>query len=258
MKKSLKTIFPMIILLVLIGTSFYVRPAFSQSATVVKVETSTGSPAIGQPFIVTISIDNVENLYGLEIILSWDSFVLQATMVDTRVGVESHADGVLHESSNSPSIFIGENNLLQSQGEYRLVVTSTSPAAPFSGSGNIVKVTFNPISIGSSALGLESQLSDYPLTDLDPSQAINHNTQSSSVTVVAGGNNTPSNTPTTSQPASSSTPTAEPTSQTPIQTSKQQEKDKWEREIILALAVIILVLAIAISSFIINRRKRVL
>ena len=131
---------------------------------------------MGQTFTVTISILNVQNLYSLEVVLKSGPFCSASyKRSKSRVGEENFADGVLHLSSNSPPIFIAENNLTQNEGEYRLTVTSMAPAAAFSGSGNIVKVTFRSISLGSSALNLQSQLYDYPPTDRDPriSLAIN-------------------------------------------------------------------------------------
>ena len=145
MKKTIKNICLMILILLSIGIiACCISPVSSQSSTTVKVETSTASPIMGQTFTVTISILNAQNLYGLEVVLNWDPSVLQANKVDTRIGVETFADGVLHESSNSPTIFIAENNLTQNEGAYRLTVTSMSPAPSFNGNGNIVKITFQP------------------------------------------------------------------------------------------------------------------
>jgi hypothetical protein len=157
----------------------------SQMSTVVAVSPSTVSAHLGESFNVTVSLSNVQNLYGLEVILNWDVAVLRVSKVDVRLGVETYSDGVLHESSSSPPIFIAENNLTQTEGEYSLVATSMAPASSFSGSGNIVRLTFDPIAVGTSKIDLESQLLDYPPTDRDPriSQPIAHSSQGSSITV---------------------------------------------------------------------------
>jgi hypothetical protein len=157
----------------------------SQASTIVAVIPSSVSAHIGEQFNVTVSLSNVQNLYGLEVILTWDPAVLRVSKVDLRLGVETYPDGILHESSSSPSIFIAENNLTQTGGEYSLVATSMAPASSFSGSGNIVRLTFEPTAVGTSKIDIESQLLDYPPTDRDPriSQPITHSSQGSSIMV---------------------------------------------------------------------------
>jgi hypothetical protein len=255
-KKSLRKASQLLILILSVSIiACCIAPVSAQSSTTVKVEPSTSSPILGHPFTVTIKILDVQNLYGLEVLLTWDPAVLKATTVDIRVGVESLADGVLHESSSSPPIFLAENNLTQNEGEYQLTVTSMAPASFFSGSGNVVKITFNPIALGSSALNLQSQLYDYPPTDRDPriSLPIDYVVQDSSVTVQASSY-TPSGDPTASQTPVTSVPTATSTLPTPTQTSKPLQKENWGWAYVLFVAVLA-VLLIAILIFIRNRKK---
>jgi hypothetical protein len=157
----------------------------SQTSTVVAVVPSTVFANLGEPFNMTVSLSNVQNLYGLEVILNWDPDALRVSKVEAHLGVETYPDGVLHESSSSQPIFIAENNLTQTEGEYRLVATSMAPASSFTGSGNIVRLTFEPLAVGASKIDLESQLLDYPPADRDPriSQPIAHSSQGSSITV---------------------------------------------------------------------------
>jgi hypothetical protein len=281
MTKSGQATYIVLMLVCISITSCYIQIGFSQSLTTVKVEPSTASPIIGKTFTVTISLTNVQNLYGLEVTLNWNPAILEATNIDTRTGVETFPDGVLHESSNSPPIFTAENNLTQSKGEYRLAATSMGPASPFTGSGNIIKITFNPINLGNSALSLQSQLYDYPPIDRDPriSLTINHTSQDSSVTVIAAiATNTPSNTPIQSNsPISSTTPsqsntpkitntpasTLTPIASTPTATSVSPiptqtiEPQKWNLGIDLALPLALLViLLISVSAFLLYRRGK--
>ena len=189
-----------------------IQIVYSQSTTV-RVMPSTVSALLGESFTVTISLSNVQNLYGLEVILNWNPTVLQGETADIRLGVESFPDGVLHESSYSPPIFIAENNLTQNEGEYRLVATSMSPAPSFNGSGTIVRITFDSTNLGDSALDLQSQLFDYPPIDRDPRTAfpIDHITLDSFVKVTTS-TTTPLPTPTpTPVPTPTSTPTTQPT-----------------------------------------------
>ncbi len=245
------------ILLLSISLAALILPnVSSQSSTIVKVESSTSAPSLGQPFIVTISIVNVQNLYGLDVGLTWDASVLKVTNVETKLGVESFADGVLHTSSNSPPIFIAENNLTQREGKYQLTATSTAPAPAFSGSGTIAKITFAPISKGTSELNLQSDLSDFPPADRDPrvSEAISHTTQSSSVTVTEAS---ASSTGSSSTPEISS-PTIEATiSPTSTTTKEPNEPTRLQLGTYLPLVILIIAVIVVIALYLVNKQSKI-
>jgi hypothetical protein len=239
--------------LIIGGTS--IQSVSSQSLATVKVEASPSNPHVGETFKVTISLANVQNLYGIEVILKWNSSVIEATKIEPRLGIESYADGVLHESINAPSLLIAENNLTTSKDEYRLVATSTSPAPAFSGGGNIVTITFNPIATGSSQLIVQSELSDYPPTDRDPrvSQLIDHKNQNTAVTILASIAN-PTTTPqATQEPATS--PSTMPTQANPSNTIKPQEENQWsDYALPLIAAILLLVLISVVLTYKLKRR----
>jgi len=161
------------------------RTTFVQASpgTVVRVEPSPSYSDIGETFTINITVVDVQNLYGIEVTLYWNASVLYAVSVDTRLGVESHPDGVLHEP---PSIFVAENNVTQKQGKYVLTATSVAPAPSFSGSGNIVRITFNATSFADSELNLETELYDYPPPDREPriSLPIEHTTIDGSFRII--------------------------------------------------------------------------
>jgi len=138
--------------------------------TVVKVEPCASSANVGENFTINITVLDVQNLYGLEVNLYWNASILQLVNVDIRLGVESHPDGVLHES------FF--NITQEGEGKYVLAATSISPAPSFNGGGNIVRFTFNVTNSGNSKLDLETQLYDYPPPDREPrvSLPIEHTT----------------------------------------------------------------------------------
>lgn len=132
--------------------------------TTVKVEPHENTAKIGDTFTVNITITDVQNLFGLEITLDWDSSILQVVNVDVRLGVESHPDGVLHEILPEYTIFIVKNETIQEEGTYQLVGTSLDRNTPsFNGSGNIARITFNVANAGSCALNLEAKLASKPL-----------------------------------------------------------------------------------------------
>lgn len=237
----------MVLLFVMVCLMLYPNNVvFSQASVSVVVEPATISAHLGESFDVTVSVSNVQDLYGLEVILKWDASILRTKKVDVRLGVETFSDGVLHESSTSPPIFIAENNISQTGGEYRLVATSMAPAPAFSGSGNIVRITFEPIILGDSTLDLESQLFDYPPLDRDPriSFPIDHSTSDSVVTVKTS---TPSSSPTPTPvqtptlvptPTASSSPTGAPT---PTPTPKEGLLLSMDDLYVILVAVIIFV-----------------
>ena len=220
----------------------------SQISATVRAMPSQVSACLGESFTVTISLSNVQNLYGLEVILNWNPAVLRVTTVDIRLGVESFSDGVLHESSYSPPIFIAENNITQTKGEYRLVATSMSPAPSFNGSGNIVKIAFDSINLGDSTLDLESQLFDHPPTGSE-SLPIDHATLDSFVTV-----ETSTGTPTPTPPL---TPTPTPTITPTGSPSATPEPSTLNLRIahVLAISAIIIIIIVLII-FVLRRRKQ--
>jgi len=128
--------------------------------TVVRIEPYSSYADMGETFTVNVTVVDVENLYGVEMALYWNSSILEATNVDVRV---AKSDGVLY----SP-IFPTEDTLIQKEGKYLYAATSTNPAPSFNGSGNIVRITFEVIGFGNSTLNLESQLYDYPPPDRWP------------------------------------------------------------------------------------------
>jgi hypothetical protein len=130
-------------------------------STVVKVDPRKNIAKTGETFTINITIVSVQNLYGIDLKLRWNSKILQVVKADVRLGVKSHPDGVLHGD-----ILIAKNETDNSRGKYWLAATSyskTEKAPPsFNGSGNIVRITFNVISKGNTQLSLETMLTEKP------------------------------------------------------------------------------------------------
>jgi len=131
----------------------------AQGNTVVRVQPSKTAVRVGEAFSVSVVIESVENLYGLDVMLRWNGSAVQFQSVDIRLGVESHPDGVLHEDSGA-EIYVAENNA--SEAEYHLAATAVGPASSFNGSGTVFSVRFKAISAGLSPLELETELADHP------------------------------------------------------------------------------------------------
>jgi len=153
------------ILLILFWASLLLIPLLIQRAvvqaspeTLVKVEPYIISVNVGEQLIVNITVVEVQNLYGLEVTLYWNSSVLEPVNTDVRLG---QTDEVLYNP-----IYIVENST--QKGKYVLAATSIASAPSFNGSGNICRITFNVTDFGDSKLDLETQLYDYPPPDRWP------------------------------------------------------------------------------------------
>jgi len=128
------------------------------SQTVVKVEPYISTANVTETFTVSITVYEVENLYGIEATLCWDDSVLHVLNIDVRLG---QSDGVLCNP------FLIAMNSTQ-KGKFILAATSYAPSPSFSGNGNIVRITFEVINSNDSRLDLETKLYDYPPPDREP------------------------------------------------------------------------------------------
>lgn len=133
--------------------------------TAVEIVPYVSTAAVAQSFTINITVLNVQNLYGVEATVNWNSSVLEFSNVDIRLG-HTDADGVLYNTSSTSPPFIAENST--QDGQYAIAATSMAPAPSFNGSGNIVRITFNVTNSGNSSIDLESQLYDYPPPDREP------------------------------------------------------------------------------------------
>lgn len=153
-----------IIIVTLICCSLLPTKSQGSTETIVKVDPSNISVTLDESFIVNITVIDVQNLYGVEAKVYWNTSILQLVDVDIRLGVQSHPDGVLYE----PFYNITEERI----GKFTIAATSLTPAPPFNGSGNIVRMTFHIIGIGESIIDLETKLYDYPPPDREPRESL--------------------------------------------------------------------------------------
>jgi hypothetical protein len=124
------------------------------------------TPKIGETITVNITLNNVQNLYAIDLSLEWNNAVLQIIRNQSLIGDETN--GVLH----SPTVIVTDA-VSQETGKYTLIATSQNPANSFNGSGTIATLTFNVTSVGHSALTIQSELADHPLPE-QTSESISH------------------------------------------------------------------------------------
>lgn len=156
--------------------------AASAADTVVNAQASSSEPKIGETLTVDITISNVENLYGVDVQLSWNPSVLSIIEAKSMLGVEANPGGVLHESGTD-TLMVVEDSASQDAGEYSLIATSVGSSPAFSGSGKIATLTFNVTSAGSSGLTLQSELADKPAAG-ENAEFIEHTDTADNVTTV--------------------------------------------------------------------------
>jgi len=114
-------------------------------------------------FTVNVTVSNVQNLYGLEVVVFWNASILELVNATHMLGVEAHPNGVLHDSGGK-EISPYKNEILQEQGKYILAGSSVAPAPSFNGSGTIVRLTFRVIGEGTCELEIESKLASNIMT----------------------------------------------------------------------------------------------
>ncbi len=148
------------------------------SGTIVSVVPQVSTARAGETLLINITISNVQNLYGLDVTLNWNTTVLQLQNAESRLGAGTASNGVFYNPVN-----IVEQTESQETGEYHLVATSQSPADSFNGSGIIAVLTFKVAVVGHSDLLLQSELADHPIPD-EVSAPIDHTDISGSVDAV--------------------------------------------------------------------------
>jgi hypothetical protein len=87
------------ILICILFSFIFVTSVFAQG-TIVKAEASTNQPHVGDTLTINIKISNVQNLFGIDVTLSWNPSILSVVSATSQLGVESHSGGVLHETSS--------------------------------------------------------------------------------------------------------------------------------------------------------------
>ena len=129
----------------------------SAEGTNILVDPEQTNLGVGTTFTTKIHILNVEDLYGLDIRLQWNSSLLDYVNHTVTVPVEGYPEGILHEP-----VAMFKNEVNNTMGSCWVACTSLSPAAAFDGSGVVVEITFQTITYGSCDLTITaSELADF-------------------------------------------------------------------------------------------------
>lgn len=104
-----------------------------------------------QTFTVSVKLDNVTNLYGIDLEFRWNPTVIEHVSHVMMIPVEDYPGGVLHKN-----VLIIRDTVDAASGSYRLAAASMAPAPSFNGSGTIFTMTFKVIGIGRTLLKIYS------------------------------------------------------------------------------------------------------
>jgi hypothetical protein len=130
------------ILILLSSLSTFIKPAASQQTTI-KIDPSLTeyyTKATGKEFTIAVKIIEVENLYGFDIKLRWNTTYLEYVSHSVRIPRNTYTDGVLW---NPILPLVDEVNA--TEGTYWIAYTSLAPAPTFNGSGTVFTMTFRII-----------------------------------------------------------------------------------------------------------------
>jgi len=193
--------------------------------TTVTIDPGSSEVAVGAETTVSIKIENIADLYGVEVHLTFDPALLE--VVDANSGT----DGVQIEAGDLLELDVDiENDVDQSAGQIDFAISQMPPHDPVSGSGVLATITFRGKAAGASAVSFDEAL----LSDKDGGE-ITADIQDGTITITGEGDTptptstpentatstpTPENTPTpTSTPENTATPTPTPdTTATPTPT----------------------------------------
>jgi hypothetical protein len=182
------------------GRKWFGTSAGIAASTQVLLVPASGVVMLGQTIAVEVRVQDVTDLYGVDIRLNFDATKLQVQDADGDPG-----NGVQIEEGNFPDPAQGrvaQNLADNSTGQVRYVVALFAPAPAVSGSGVTARITFLGIAPGISLLDLAATLAD------DSAQPIPATVTGGQITVSAG-TDTPTATATrTETPVMTATRTA--------------------------------------------------
>jgi len=124
-----------------------------RTPVVVKIIPETVQPKSGEDFTVQVAVEDVLNLYGLDIQMSWNTHFLAYVNHTVKIPVEVYSDGILHE----PVIML-KDEVDTGAGTYWIAHASMYPAPPFNGNGTVFEMTFHAKTNGTCVLEIFSSI----------------------------------------------------------------------------------------------------
>lgn len=137
----------LIVLTILTTTMAACVPAAAPtSSTVVRFD-APSTPAAGSTFTIKVQLDNVKELAGDEVYISYNPTILEAQDADPAKSGIQVAMGTFLKPD-----FVAQNLVEANRGKISFAVVQLPPNQPVSGSGILATVTFKAKMAGSSPL----------------------------------------------------------------------------------------------------------
>lgn len=166
------------------------QAALAQGTAVVSFNPSSTTVAVGSTVNVTVRVDGVSNLRGVEVHITFDPALLEIVDTDsTRAGVQIALGPFL-----SPDYPV-QNDADLTAGHLDFAYSQLPPSVPVSGSGVLATITFRGRAAGTSALSFTSVI----LADA-AAAPIPSTTQNGQLTVTSGETTPTPATPTSTPP----------------------------------------------------------
>jgi len=127
-----------------------IQPVRSESSVCVKVVPEAvfcGPP--GDEFTVAVVVEDVGELYGLQIGLSWNATLLDYVSHTVTISVENHSNGILHE----PALILNDD-VDPTLGTFEIAAACLYEAPSFNGSGTVFEITFLANTTGTCVLDI--------------------------------------------------------------------------------------------------------
>jgi LysM repeat protein len=162
---------------VVIGSAGAMAAPSQQSETTVSIQPATQTIHVGETTTVDVQIDNVSNLFGVDLRLSFDPSIVKVVDSNPLVdGVQVEPGAFLDISGGKG--FVVDNSADNTAGTINYAATLLSPADPVSGGGPLIRITFEGVGEGESSITLDSvMLSDAKAAEIPAA------TQNGSITV---------------------------------------------------------------------------
>ncbi len=183
-----------------------IQYGLAQGATV-SLSPANGSVDLGHTIKVSIRLDNVSDLYGAEVHLTFDPTLLEVVDTDDQAAGVQIAAGTFLAAD-----FVAQNAADNTAGKIDFAISQMPPHDPVTGSGTLAEITFQGKGVGTSDIAFTAVL----LSDQD-GNSLGAGSQDGTLSVNSTATETPATTP-TATPSPTAVPTTPPPTTVPTPT----------------------------------------
>ncbi len=171
------------IALAVVMITAWANGAFAQSAALVKIVPNEATISVGQTIEMAVQMENITNLYGVEMLIVFDHNLLEVVDADPNKPGTQISPGEFLRGG-----FEGANSVIDGTIDY--VMQQVRPNPPSNGSGTLVRIVFKSIGSGT----VDIRIDDLNLSD-QAGQGIGSVFHSAQITIQPGSVDGPAPTP---------------------------------------------------------------